>query len=435
MDRLRGIVLCSLILVTFGGTPAGHAQELLFPPFFSCEENGDGRSFRALGPIVEFSGTTAAVRPLYYRDRPERTTFFLYPLGKDTPGHAHFIPFMRARKDRDHPTFDLFPYFSGTWEGTTYRGIFPIHGRMYNRYGLDEASFLLWPLYSRTVSSGEVTHSFLWPVFSWRQGAMFKVFPLYGHEDDAASRYTFFLWPVFHHERGTDRSMVAALPLFRYEHGPASFSASFLWPLFTYNRDDGSGHRSADFPWPLVRSASGGYEETRFFPLYWERNEGPVYRFRSVLWPLWTRSSSGGPAGEQERVTSVLILNRLTEKTTRDGIMSGSLTIWPLAHFSRHDGQRAWYAPAVLPFYSLEGFDNTWGEILTLARGSTAEGSARVSILWRSLYWERDAGTTRWSFLFLASRSSSPGYSQWGFLGNLFRFGGSRDQPPGDVSP
>lgn len=423
MNLLRFYSL-SVFFIMLAGTPIqGQARDIFFSPLFSYESQGEDYSIKGIGPFLDVSQTHDALRPLYYRDTHQDTTYFLYPLGKRTPEHSYFIPFMRSTEDESHSHFDIFPYFSGTYEDRTYRGIFPLYGHMYHRYGWDEASFFLWPLYSKTERFGEETYSFLWPIFSYKKNSLTKIFPLYGWEKTTDSEYFFFLWPFFHYERGSSGSMVAALPLFRYEHGPTHWNASFLWPFFTYNRDDASNHSSADFPWPLIRTASGGYEETRIFPFYLKKEEGPSYRIRSVLWPLWTeRSSSTGKPGNEEQVTSVLILNRLTERSAPDGTRSRSFTLWPLVHLAREQDRSAWYFPAIIPFYHDEVFLKTWGECLTLAQGSSDEISSRLSILWDSFLWEKGPDTSRWSLLFLAMHKTTPESSQWGFLGNLLNF-------------
>ncbi|MCE5276330.1 MAG: hypothetical protein LLG43_14495, partial [Deltaproteobacteria bacterium] len=48
--------------------------------------------------------------------------------------------------------------------------------------------------------------------------------------------------------------------------------------------------------------------------------------------------------------------------------------------------------------------------------------SARTSILWRTISWEKTGDKTKWSVSFLASSTRTPGERQWGFLGNLLTF-------------
>ncbi len=425
MTRLALIFTAIIAAITIGLHGPGHARDLCFSPLFSCESGEGGYTVDGLGPILEVSPDHRALRPLFYQDREQQTSCILCPLGKVAPDHAYFVPFMRWRTDGGSRSFDLFPYFSGTYEGKDYHGLFPLYGRVFHRYGFDEAKFVLWPLYAETRHDDAVTHTVCWPVFSYRSGELFRVFPLYGTEKTADAEYTFALWPVFHRERRTGGGgMAAALPLFHTEYGPSHWNASFLWPFFTYNRDDAAGHTSLDLPWPFIRLARGGYEETRIFPLYWFKDEGPKFRRLAVLWPLWMRTSSAGQRqGDQEVTTSVLILSSLSEKTS-GGTTSSSLTVWPLVHCTREQEQRAWSFPALIPFYGDEWFNRTWGEFLTLAKGSTDGASSTTNILWKSFYREQRLGLSRWSFLFLVSHRETPDYTEWGFLGNLIRFRG-----------
>lgn len=426
MSRFALFITGFMIVISPSLPGDGHARDLYFSPLFSYESGDGGPAFDGLGPVLDFSGTHTAVRPLYYRDRENETSCIVYPLGKTTPGHAYFAPFMRWRTEGDNSSFDLFPYFSGTHEGRNYSGLFPLYGKAYHRYGYDEARFALWPLYTETQRDGGTTYTLLWPVFSYRSHELFRVFPLYGAENSADSTYTFALWPVFHHEQRADGGgMAAVLPLFRTEYGPAHWNASVLWPFFTYNRDEAAKHTSLDLPWPVIRLARGGYEETRIFPLYWFKDEGPKFRRLAVLWPLWVSvSSSGRYPGEHEKTTSVLVLNRLTEKTSGTTTTSRSLTVWPLVHCTREQEKRTWSFPALIPFYGDEGFNRTWGDLLTLARGSRDGSSSCTNILWKSFYQEQEPGRSRWSLLFLVSHRETPEYTEWGFLGNLIRFRG-----------
>lgn len=436
MPRSRLLILGVLITMLASIPLQGNCRDLLFAPIFSYETKGDDYSIQGLGPVIDYSTAHQALRPLYYRDAEEETSYILYPFGKSTPDHSYFIPFMMMQKEKAHPHLEVFPYFSGAYDGKDYWGVFPLYGHVLHRFGFDEAGFFLWPLYSRTEVSGAATHSFLWPIFSYRRDALFRVFPLYGQEKSVDSQSTFVLWPIFFHERSSSGSMIAALPLFRYEQGPTHWNASFLWPFFTYNRDDASGHTSADFPWPFVRTATGAYEETRIFPLYWTKTEGRGYRRQTVLWPLWTTTTStGGQAGTEETTTSILILNRATDKTAPDGKTSRWLTVWPLVHATRDGEDRTWQFPALIPLYTDEGFCRTWGEFLTLARGSSDERTSRVDILWKSFFWESGPDMTRWSLLFLASRRTTPAYTEWGFLGNLLNIRMVRDQGAPGMAP
>jgi len=424
--RLCGRVIL-VFLACFIPVTAGHAVDIDAAPLFSYESQGDAYTFRALGPILEFSEQASAVRPFYHTDRETSRTEILYPLGSFSRERSMFVPFYRSTGDQgDHPHTEFFPVFSGRYKDKAYGGVFPLYGTMYHRFGLDEARFVLWPLYSETRLGDSDTCTVLWPVFSYSEGRLLRVFPLYGQEhkpDDSSS--AFFLWPVFLCERGPDRKMDAVLPLFRYARGATYRNISVLWPFFSYNRDFAAGHTSADFPWPLVRAASGAYEETRVFPLYWSKTEGSSYSMKTVLWPVWfSRSHHYEDTGTDEKTVSVLLVNRVSEKTTRDGQTHRRVILWPFLYTSREGSKSEWHFPAIFPLFFDKGFASTWGPVLSLAEGTADKdlASARTSILWRTISWEKTGDKTKWSVSFLASSTRTPGERQWGFLGNLLSF-------------
>ena len=163
---------------------------------------------------------------------------------------------------------------------------------MYHRFGYTRARFFLLPLYADTTIDEQTTYTVLWPVFSYSQGHLLRGFPSYGWKksDDTTSQY--FLWPFIQDSCGPDNhKMDAVLPLFRYDRGPTYRNISILWPFFNYNRDDEAHHMSMDFPWPLLRIASGAYEEVKIFPFYWTNTDGKTYSKKHILWPLWSKRS------------------------------------------------------------------------------------------------------------------------------------------------
>lgn len=423
--------LC-VIVVSLGSAPGEGiaSQDILFPPLITVSTEDGRTSTSLLGPLVAYDEGFFAVRPLFTRDRTKDVTTFLYPLGKSTPEGTYFVPLMRSGTSDDHRTFDLFPYFSGTYRNRPYSGVFPLYGRMEHRLGFDEAEFFLWPLYSRTTTAGVSTRAVFWPVFSWSDSGMFRVFPLFGRETEKDTTRTFALWPVFHLERSPERLMLAALPLFRYETGPSHGNLSIVWPLFSYSRDDAAGHTSVDAPWPLVRFASGGYEETRLFPLFWAKEEGPSYRYLSVAWPLWSSSSSA--EGEVAKTaSSVLILNRYTTTRGPEGVRSRSLTLWPLFHFSRDGTRSRWFFPAIVPLFHDEPFMSSWGEVLTLAKGSSGPEGVEWDILWKTLSVKTSPAYSRWWFSFLVSHEQTLRGRRWGFLGGLIGTPRPKEQAEG----
>ena len=418
-------VLCLFLILQIIFPLYARADQIYADPFISYESQGNEYIFRSIGPVLEFSPHTSAVRPFYFKDKDTSEVDVLYPLGHFTKERDLFFPMYRHTDQEDEEHTVLFPVFYGRYKDTPYWGIFPLYGTMEHRFGYSHARFILLPLYAQTDMDNEnSTYTFLWPIFSYSKDRLYRVFPLYGWKRTDDTTKQFFLWPFFHHESGPDdKRMDAVLPLFRYDRGPTYYNISILWPFFTYNRDNAAHHMSVDFPWPLIRFASGAYEETKVFPLYWTKTEGTVYSMKRILWPLWSNVSwHYEDTGIDQKDINILLINQLTTRTTQDGQSSRRLYLWPFYYSSQDGAKSEWHFPAIFPFFSREGFSRTWGPVLSLAESTTNGDSSETSILWRILTWSNTGQTSRWSFSLLASSTKTPEYRQWGFFGNLLSF-------------
>ena len=404
-----------------------YAGQIYADPFFSYEAQGGEQTFRGFGPILEFSDHIRAIRPFYYKDRDTSEVDILYPLGLFTKERGLFFPIYRytdqeEKEDLKHTEF--FPVYYGRYKDTSYWGIFPVYGTMYHRFGYTRARFFLLPLYADTTLDEKTTYTVLWPVFSYSEGRLFRVFPLYGWKksDDSTSQY--FLWPFIQNSRGpNDHRMDAVLPLFQYDRGPTYKNISIIWPFFTYNQDYLAQHTSVDFPWPLIRIASGAYEEIKIFPFYWTNTDGKSYSKEHIMWPLWSkRSWNYEDTGTEEETIAILLMNWFTKKTLRDGQTSRRVILWPFLYTSQEAGHSEWHLPCIFPLFFDEGFSRVWGPVLSIAEGTSDGSSSEMSILWRTIYMEKKGDVQRFSLSFLASATQTPEYRQWGFLGNLLSF-------------
>ncbi len=217
--------------------------------------------------------------------------------------------------------------------------------------------------------------------------------------------------------------MDAVLPLFQYDRGSTYYNISILWPFFTYNQDDLAHHTSVDFPWPLIRIASGAYEEIKIFPFYWTNTDGKTYSKRHILWPLWSkRSWNYEDTGTEEETITILLMNWFTKKTLQDGQISRRVILWPFLYTSQEGDRSEWHLPCIFPLFFDEGFARVWGPVLSIAEGASDGSSSEMSILWRTIYMEKKGDVQRLSLSFLASTTQTPAYRQWGFLGNLLSF-------------
>jgi hypothetical protein len=415
--RFRLIALFIMFFAMFWGYKA-HAAQINLSPVLLYESRVNWYSVNMLGPFFEFSSDRTAIRPLFYQD--EYQTDILYPLGHSTENKALFFPLYSSVTNENHMHKNLFPLFYGKYQGKNYGGVFPLYGKLDHRFGYDKACFVLWPVYSATTIETAKTYYVLWPIFSYCRDKEFMIFPLYGYKKSLDSRRSFLIWPVFHRNRGT-QNMDAMLPLFLYSRGASFKNFSFLWPFFTFSRDFTNRHFSMDIPWPLIRFASGGYEEATIFPFYRKKIISPTYSTKTVLWPLYRKEINYDKTGALRRVkTNILILSKHSQTFSLQGKKTVESTLWPVWHRRTTSNDSSWYFPWLFPFNS-EGYKRNWLPLLTLAKGEHSEKSSVTDILWHILFYQREALSSRISFSFFCSYEKSPDYSQIGFLFDLLK--------------
>jgi len=408
------ILVVWLVLVL---TPCARGANLNFAPLITFTSDKEGYTCTALGPFLEITPEHRAVRPLFYKQKDSLEV--LYPLGRFTTLRSRFIPVYRSQSEEDNsdPHTDLFPIFWGEHAGRKYGGIFPLYGTLLHRYGMDEARFVLWPLYQSSLSGDVRKYSVLWPIFTYSPGREYKIFPLYGYKRSADETHQYFLWPIFHHKRGT-QNMDAVLPLFSHTWGKENMSISILWPFFTYNRDDAWGFKSMDMPWPLVRFASGPYEEMRLFPLYWTKSRGPQDSRKAILWPIYTTQSATEPEqGYVYRTTRICVLASHKQEI-KDGQSATILHAWPFFYTYAAPEARRWRFPDIIPWDD-EGFARNWLPILTLASGEKSPTGSQVDILWHTLTYSRDADRVRAALSFLFAYEHDADFRRIGFMSEL----------------
>lgn len=417
--RIIAFIGLSICLASLAGPPDSAAAKINFSPIFSYESTDERYDLTLAGPLLEFTSDYTAVRPLFYRDSSQ--TEVLYPLGRTTDKKGYFAPLLRYTDQKDQMNVDVLLFSYGRYHDETYGGFFPFYGTYSHRFGHDRLSYLIWPLYTKKVDDGRATYTVLWPVLRYSEGREFQVFPIYGYEKTVNYRHDYVLWPFIHHRTGTDR-IDAFLPFFYYSRGDTYKGISILWPFFTYNRNASPELTSITFPWPLVRFASGTYEEREIFPFYWSVNQGDKYRMRTILWPFYRHVSSYNALSDiREESTSILILNSKTKKVKAQTVESEALTIWPLWHRHYFPDHTSWYFPWIIPYHD-EGFRRNYLPLLTLAQGKKAENSSQIDILWHTITYSRQESVARFEVSFLFSYERGPGYKQVGFLSNLLRW-------------
>lgn len=313
-----------LTLVLLSGC-AGFDQERHLAPLFSeLSLAGGEREVEAFGGAVVLRKSPVdgkvrywAVRPLISRTErsPEETYWsFLPPLGshRSTPTDEVFqlLPitrFARQYHEGKPSTWSLLTlpgiYWAKTNDNRIVRAWFPFGGVVEHFLSMDRAVFFLFPLYTKIERHGRTTRHFLWPVFTYADGAggkAWRVWPLIGN-NSWEGRYDrwFLFWPFFswqHNDisRAAERQQHSWMiwPLFGHSQRGASQSWTGLWPFFGYSTNPEKEFWAWDGPWPFVRfqdpGTSGQATRWRIWPLY-SYYEGDDLTSRWIAWPFYNR--------------------------------------------------------------------------------------------------------------------------------------------------
>lgn len=320
------------------------------------------------------------LRPFFFQIEKSKDSFnqleFLYPFGKyqSEKGYAkgYLSPLFLYRREewdgRMRWEFHFFPFFIGeTEKGEDYFGIFPLYGRILERYGKHEIRFILWPIYGESSSEGFRTTNLIWPFLSFTQGEKrsgFHFWPFYGQKEEfGVTQKQFILWPFFIKQKkdmDTEDPMEEwmVFPFYISKESKRFESKTYLWPFFSHARDRFTGFEQWDLPFPFYQSLKGedlkGY---RFFPFYGYKVKGKELRRIFYLYPLY-QLEEDWIGDSQERTHRILLLIRIRSNETDHGLRKGrSLRIWPFFDYEEDEEGHLFFSFFYLFPFKDEGFE------------------------------------------------------------------------------
>jgi len=400
-----------------------------FAPLFiySEDEEKEGKALDILGPFLSYrkdsQETEFAFRPLFYRkEEPQHVLLeYLYPFGKYEKTaeveDSYLTLFYSTRRDLTQPetkkkerTF-LLAIWGETRQGETYGGLFPIYGHLKERFGKDEITFFLWPLYTRSRVEENQTTSFLWPIFTLTEGGGrngWKVWPLAGHETKENDyEKSFFLWPFFIFEKRhlyTDdpTTVDIILPFYVSMASSKRTHRSVLWPFFHHTWDEEDRYNQWDLPWPIFQRAEGTDKSMfRIFPFYghkyWEGRENGY-----LLWPVYIYNRHGDGDYKREYKRYLLFSKEETNEWKSRGERERMLRVWPLFYSRQEkDGSEYAYFPCLIPF-DFRGLERSWVPLFSLYEyRRNAQGSSESKALWGIYVHRQNSLRELYEFSFL----------------------------------
>jgi len=268
-----------------------------FHPAFSYEE-----SF--LGPFFEFkkdSGSKVyAFRPLFYYEAnyelKYRSLDIVYPfIGYEEDNQQNqfqaLFYLIRYKNFNDYDNleeknFSIFPILDISWSGkeeNDYFSLFPIYGKLKNKFSKDQIDYFLFPLYLKTQRKNSHNTHFLWPIFSKTEGKYvsgFKLWPLFGYMNkvdnqglEITKESKFFLWPFYSYKKdltkGLNLEEKAFFPFYLSSTSTIHEARTYLWPFFNVYVDKLRNQKTYNMPWPFIQYKQGiNIKSKRFFPFY-----------------------------------------------------------------------------------------------------------------------------------------------------------------------
>jgi hypothetical protein len=423
----KGVILFLGLALLFPATFARGADSTIFTLWPLVDYRSSSAvhysSLHLLGPIIKYETKNDehefALRPLYYhaweKNRNTAYSEFLYPVAskKSEPGLSffqglHLLSFDFGKREKgSRNEFRLFPilFYGKSKDKGTYFAFFPLGGKIYDIFGIDEFRFALFPLYGQ-VRKKDTTHTYwLWPIFSTTRGdreSGFRVWPLFGHSrKEGVYRKRFYLWPIFFSDdlrlnTNNPEHLRAVFPFYVDRESPQLSSHTYLWPFFSHVVNRRKDFEQWDFPWPLWR-ISRGRDRTvnRFLPFFSDEKVGDT-RKRWFLWPLYKIQEIHSDSFDRRRDRLLFFLYSDVRETVHDNgsYSKRRIAFWPLFTYQSHQGVSRFSTLSLLePFYpENQGIERNWAPLWRLYQCKwDRKGDEVSSFLW-NLYWKERRG-------------------------------------------
>jgi hypothetical protein len=452
----RGPLLLLLLAICWWAGPAlaSDATVSTFWPFFDYRslDDADYQSLHMFGPFLKYetSGDEAdyAIRPFFYStadDEGRSSTDVLYPLfsyqtKKDSLSFQLLQLFSYDSGEPESGSRNrryIFPFlFYGEEEQGTYMAFFPFGGTLYNWFGRDSITFMLFPLYSHTERKGTRVDNVLWPFFAKISGeneSGYKFWPIYGQSSkEGVYRKQFFLWPIFFSESlklDTDNpeERRAAWPFYVSKETPEKSSQWVLWPFFSKTEDRVKGYTSWDAPWPLVRVTEGEkYHGFKFLPFYADETMD-VNRKRWYVWPIYKIEEMNSELIERRRDRILFFLYSDTrEAKFETGDRMRRIDFWPFFGYYSFNGVSSLHVLSLIePFFpGNQSIERLWAPLWRVYQQKwDQQGNRVVSLLWNLFWLEKQGDRVAWEiFPLVEYRKAAEDDQELRILKGLFSY-------------
>jgi len=448
------------------GSPLAEREANYWPAWVApVDQAGKANEWQAVGPLffkklLPEGRTAAGFRPFYLKKwnpaEGETETSFLYPLFvyRRYPATYRWSVFSLINRmgprdggaagpgDTSDQGLDIWPvYFSRNTGApdTTYRAIFPVVGTVKNRFYVDRADWVLFPLYLHTQNKGATVVSVPWPFLRFISGnghSGFALWPLFGwRQKPGVYHKEFYLWPLIyrsadHLDEPVPTEGHGFLPFYSHDSSPGVMSENYLWPFFGHtDRTEPYRYHETRYFWPfLVQGRGDDHYRNRWGPFYTHsviKGDDKTW----YLWPLVRREAWTDNGLKQVRTQFFFFIywSLKQSSATNPALESAQKThLWPLySYWNNGAGHRQFqlFSPIDVFLPENENAHLLWSPLFAIYRhDQTAPGSNRGSILFRLITWRREPGQHEFHFGPLYSSESTPAGSRVKIAGGLLGF-------------
>lgn len=416
-----------------------------------------------LGPFIQKYNLKdeegLSLRPIYssVEEKDEKRAFFLSPLGlyKSDNETTTFklIPLINqkiektALEEKEGKKWEYFPIFWGkTANNETYGGFFPFYGKFKDRFGKEQITFILWPIYSKIEYPEHKAYNIIWPFIRVakakdpenKQFGGYKIWPFYGHFKEGEEERKFVLWPfyinqTYKDDTGNFEEKVWYFPFYGREKTDAYEKTIYLWPFFQKICAYDPFYEQIDAPWPFYRKIKGDQiTGQRVWPFYgYVKKEETFDSF--ILWPFYFYKEDHYQKGNltyYEKEHRFLLLSKDNQIFENGTLTQREFRFWPFYYAFETKGKnlKIYYLPALIPFFD-EGVERNYGPLLRIFENYEREDYQFMKIFWGLYRFEKKGNRRAHELAFLVRVVQDDKTNYFEFLEGLLGAGKIDNEP------
>ena len=384
-------------------------------------------------PATDPAGqTVSGFRPFWMQISPpqgeSRASYLLYPLFRHAQdeigyqwsvfelirrqGRREGVPAPETDFDPRHK-FEVFPFWferDFAEPGMNYRALFPLHGTVRQKFGIERLSWTGFPFLVENEKRGAITTYTPWPLVRVTRGTAhgWGLWPLFSTvERPGVSSETYALWPLIYtlsREPALDdppgsppRREFGVLPFYARSTGPGYVSESYAWPFFGYTeRTLPTRYSERRYLWPIFLQGRGQDRQVERWAPFYTHSIVKGYDKHWFAWPLLRQTQWTEENIERTRRQFLYFVYWQEQQRAIGRPLSRPAALthcWPLfSHWDNGAGRRQWqlFSPLEVFFPDNLTVRQLWSPLFAIARhDERAPGSTRTSLLWNAVTWER----------------------------------------------